>query len=158
MNLKANKGVFLGTGGFLNNKEMMKNFMPKNYKDTLAGLLIHPRRDMYFGKTGTTNAQLHPAHAHGDGIRLGQALGASLVNMWLISTFLMDTCGGLKIDTNARVIHTFGEPIPRLYAGGRTVGGEIGPYYPCCGTMIGTAICAGRIAGRNLAKEEDWRR
>lgn len=60
--------------------------------------------------------------------------------------------GGLKIDTDARVINIKGEPIPRLYAGGLNAGGWIGPYYPGSGTAIMGTLHWGRKAGANVAK------
>ena len=58
------------------------------------------------------------------------------------------TMGGIKIDTEARVIDTEGQPIPGLFAAGETAGGVHG------GNRIGgNAVCDfvvfGRIAGRN---------
>ena len=60
------------------------------------------------------------------------------------------TMGGIKIDTEAEVINTDGEPIPALYAAGETTGGVHG------GNRIGgNAVCDfvvfGRIAGTNAA-------
>ena len=61
------------------------------------------------------------------------------------------TMGGVKIDTEARVISTEGEPIPGLFAAGETTGGVHG------GNRIGgNAVCDfvvfGRIAGQNAAE------
>ncbi len=68
----------------------------------------------------------------------------------------LGSCGGLKIDTEARVVDVSGEIIPRLYAGGMVAGGFIGPYYPGSGTAINATVCFGRIAGVNAAAEEAW--
>jgi urocanate reductase len=68
----------------------------------------------------------------------------------------LGSCGGLKIDTAARVVDVSGEIIPRLYAGGMVAGGFIGPYYPGSGTALSATVCFGRIAGVNAAKEEAW--
>ncbi len=59
---------------------------------------------------------------------------------------------GVKINANAQVIHATGKPIPRLYAAGRTSGGQFG-LYPGCGTSIMTCLIFGRIAGKNATAE-----
>ncbi len=64
---------------------------------------------------------------------------------------MIATTGGVKINTKAQVLRTTGEPIPRLYAAGRTTGGVIGVVFPASGVNLQDAICFGRIAGRNAA-------
>lgn len=58
---------------------------------------------------------------------------------------------GLKIDTAARVIDVFGEPIPGLYACGEATGGVHGAAY-MTGTAFGKALSFGRIAALEIAK------
>ncbi len=58
------------------------------------------------------------------------------------------TFGGLRIDTDARVISTDGEPIPGLYAAGELVGGIFYFNYPG-GTGLTNGAVFGRIAGAN---------
>jgi len=53
------------------------------------------------------------------------------------------TFGGLKIDTDARVIDTQGYPIPGLYAAGELVGGLFYENYPG-----GSGLTAGAVFGR----------
>jgi urocanate reductase len=65
----------------------------------------------------------------------------------------LGTCGGLKINENAHVIHVNGNPIPRLYAAGMVAGGFIGPYYPGSGTAICSTVVFGRIAAQQAAAE-----
>jgi tricarballylate dehydrogenase len=60
--------------------------------------------------------------------------------------------GGLKIDTEARVISADGGPIPGLYAAGELVGGIFWFNYPG-GTGLTNGSVFGRIAGTNAAKE-----
>jgi fumarate reductase flavoprotein subunit len=62
---------------------------------------------------------------------------------------MIATTGGLKINTKAQVLDTSGDPIPRLYAAGRTAGGVIGVVFPASGLNLLDAICFGRVAGRN---------
>lgn len=59
---------------------------------------------------------------------------------------------GVKINTKAQVIDVTGQLIPRLYAAGRTSGGQFG-LYPGCGTSIMTCLIFGRIAGKSAAAE-----
>ena len=59
---------------------------------------------------------------------------------------------GVKINTKAQVIKVDGKPIPRLYAAGRTSGGQFG-VYPGCGYSIMTCLIFGRIAGKAAATE-----
>jgi tricarballylate dehydrogenase len=56
------------------------------------------------------------------------------------------TFGGVKIDTEARVIDTDGAPIPGLYAAGEMVGGIFYFNYPG-GTGLTNGAVFGRIAG-----------
>jgi len=60
--------------------------------------------------------------------------------------------GGLKIDTQARVVSTDGEPIPGLYAAGELVGGIFWFNYPG-GSGLTNGAVFGRIAGANAAKK-----
>ena len=53
------------------------------------------------------------------------------------------TFGGLKIDTDARVIDTQGYPIPGLFAAGELVGGLFYENYPG-----GSGLTAGAVFGR----------
>ncbi len=61
LTLRARRGVVLATAGFSRNTDMIKNFMPK----MLTG-----------GSFGSEWQQ-------GDGIKMGQTVGARLVNMWV---------------------------------------------------------------------------
>jgi len=63
------------------------------------------------------------------------------------------TMGGLRIDTSARVIDIWGDPIPRLYAAGEVTGGIHGANR-LGGNATADCVVFGRIAGRNAAKEK----
>jgi tricarballylate dehydrogenase len=58
------------------------------------------------------------------------------------------TFGGLRINTDAQVMSTDGEPIPSLYAAGELVGGIFYFNYPG-GTGLTNGAVFGRIAGAN---------
>jgi tricarballylate dehydrogenase len=60
------------------------------------------------------------------------------------------TFGGLRIDTDGRVIDTDGAPIPGLYAAGELVGGLFYFNYPG-GTGLMSGAVFGRIAGASAA-------
>ena len=57
---------------------------------------------------------------------------------------------GLTVDSEARVLDVFGDPIAGLYAAGELTGGFHGVSY-MTGSSLGKCIIFGRIAGRNAA-------
>lgn len=59
------------------------------------------------------------------------------------------TFGGLKVDTDSRVIDTDGAAIPGLYAAGETIGLYYGRYAGATSVLRGAVF--GRIAGRHAA-------
>ena len=59
--------------------------------------------------------------------------------------------GGLRINTDAQVVSTDGEPIPGLYAAGELVGGIFYFNYPG-GSGLTNGSVFGRLAGANAAK------
>jgi tricarballylate dehydrogenase len=61
------------------------------------------------------------------------------------------TFGGLRIDTEGRVIDTEGEAIPGLYAAGELVGGLFYFNYPG-GTGLMSGAVFGKIAGTAAGK------
>lgn len=61
------------------------------------------------------------------------------------------TYGGIKTDTEARVLSTNGVPIPGLYAAGEMTGLFYHEYPPA--TSVLRSLTFGRIAGANVAKE-----
>ena len=67
---------------------------------------------------------------------------------------LMNTCGGPKRDIEARILDSFGKPIPRLYASG-TFGSIWGFLYQGA-NALSESIVFGKIAGRNAAAEKPW--
>jgi tricarballylate dehydrogenase len=61
------------------------------------------------------------------------------------------TFGGLRIDSEGRVIDTEGEPIPGLFAAGELVGGIFYFNYPG-GTGLMSGAVFGRLAGASAGK------
>jgi len=133
--IKAKKGVVLATGGWVNNAKMIRDYIP-------------------FGQPGSPIE--HPDHAHGEGVIAAHAIGADLINMPQMEENRCDCSGGLRINPKAQVKDTFGKVIPRLYAGGCVVGGIMAYNYPSCGTYVASAVCFGRIAGKNAAALASW--
>jgi tricarballylate dehydrogenase len=67
------------------------------------------------------------------------------------------TFGGLRINTDAQVLSTDGDPIPGLYAAGELVGGIFYFNYPG-GTGLTNGSVFGRLAGANAARFAGARR
>jgi 3-oxosteroid 1-dehydrogenase len=61
------------------------------------------------------------------------------------------TSGGVRIDSDARVLSYSGGPIPGLYAAGNASACVFGGAYPGGGGTIGPAMTFGYIAGRAVA-------
>lgn len=71
-----------------------------------------------------------------------------------MSATFTNTQGGPRRSKEAKVIDTYGNPIPRLYSAG-----ELGSMYSHCyngGGNIGESMAFGRIAGENVAAEKPW--
>ena len=72
-----------------------------------------------------------------------------------VTSALVQTLGGLRVDAKARVIQADGTPISGLYAGGGTVSGLAGerPEGYLAGTGLLSAFGLGWIAGRHASEE-----
>ena len=66
---------------------------------------------------------------------------------------LLSTYCGPKIDSQARVINIFGEPIEGLWAAGEGTGGLHGAAY-MSGTSVGKAVVFGKIAAESIAGKQ----
>jgi len=64
---------------------------------------------------------------------------------------VLDTKGGPRIDTRARLLRTDGEPIPGLYGAGNAVASPAGQAYWAGGATLGLAATFGWIAGVDAA-------
>ena len=69
-------------------------------------------------------------------------------------TALLSVVGGVKVDTEMRVLNSEREPIDGLYAIGNTAGGRYGIDYPMIipGNSHGSALTFGYLLGRQLSK------
>lgn len=67
----------------------------------------------------------------------------------------LGTKGGLRTDTDARVLDTGGRPLPGLYAAGNAGASFTGRVYPGPGVPIGTAMVAASLAVRHMAGGAD---
>lgn len=135
-NVKARKGVVLATGGFSNGEDTYETFTGQEY--------VAPNENQSW-----TGGYIE-GQADGAALKAGLAAGAALAYP------VLGNNGGLRISANAEVVDWNGEPISRLYAGGRVAGGYAGSSYPSCGFYIGTGVVFGRIAGQQVAALEPW--
>jgi succinate dehydrogenase/fumarate reductase flavoprotein subunit len=71
-----------------------------------------------------------------------------------VGPILSNTQGGPVHDPSQRILTSFGEPIPRLYAAGE-LGGLWGFLYQAGGNLA-ECFVGGRIAGRHAASLEPW--
>jgi predicted oxidoreductase len=62
---------------------------------------------------------------------------------------VLGTNGGPAIDSWARVVDVWGEPIPGLYAAGNAAGSGFGLMYPGPGSTLGPGVTWGYAAGRH---------
>lgn len=149
--IKANKGVVIGTGGWSANQSLVQTY------------LLVPQSQF---KVHTNPASMATeTEEDGTGVAAALAIGAATSLMGAGGGVPTGTTGGigetlgsggLKINDQAQVIDIYGNPIPRLYAGGRTAGGTVYSQYPCCGTDFSLAIWFGRVAGKNVAALTPW--
>ena len=70
---------------------------------------------------------------------------------WDKAVYAAFTLGGLDTDIHGRVRNADGDPVPGLYAAGRTAASISSPGYSS-GTSIGEATFFGRRAGRAAAE------
>jgi len=61
------------------------------------------------------------------------------------------TWGGIVTDTDARVVHSDGTPIPGLYACGISTASAMGRVYPGAGASVGPSMTFGWIAAKHAA-------
>ena len=74
-----------------------------------------------------------------------------------LSSAVLGTCGGIRVNEKAQAIHVNGEVIPRLYACGNTAGiGSGSPMYTSGGGTIGPGLTFGYIAAKDIANLENW--
>ncbi len=65
------------------------------------------------------------------------------------------TTGGLQTTPGGEVLGVEGEPLPGLYAAGRTAALLSGSYYPASGISLADGTFFGRYAGRSAASNRD---
>ena len=148
--IKARRGVVVCTGNFCSNHEMFFNYT--NYDFTAEeGCGNGPTIDL-------------PDDNDGAGIKAVLALGGELVFPANGVTDNEDgtafgysfMTGGMRVDTQARAIDVFGNPIPRLYLSSNTAGGQIIKSYHCCGVNVLRHLYLGKVAGEQASALDSW--
>lgn len=95
--------------------------------------------DRYYGDpTVTPNPNLRPLHA-----------GPFYAVRMVLSD--LGTCGGLRADEHARVLHEDGSVMEGLYAIGNTAANAFGATYPGAGATIAQGLVYGYIAAQHAA-------
>jgi len=93
---------------------------------------------------------------HTEGLAIDKSNWANTIDTppfeaYAVTCGITFTFGGLRINTDAQVISTDGEPIPGLYAAGELVGGIFYFNYPG-GSGLTNGAVFGKIAGASAAK------
>ena len=71
----------------------------------------------------------------------------------LVAAGTLETKGGPRVDTRARVMRPDGKPVPRLYGAGNCIANPTARAYWSGGATLGTAITLGYIAGTHVSRE-----
>jgi predicted oxidoreductase len=71
----------------------------------------------------------------------------------LLGAGTLETKGGPRIDTHARVLRADGTPILHLYGAGNCIANPTAEAYWSGGATLGTAMVTGYIAGESAARE-----
>jgi tricarballylate dehydrogenase len=133
-------------------EELLKNLEDTNAENALEEI------DAY-NKAVRTDIPFNPNVKDGrrtEGLAVPKSNWANTVDTppfeaYAVTCGITFTFGGLRINADARVINTDGEPIPGLYAAGELVGGIFWFNYPG-GSGLTNGSVFGRIAGRNAAR------
>lgn len=138
-NIKATKAVIIATGTFVCDKEMYENFTgkPWTYEEDPRSIV--------------NGSPYNDYQADGAGVKALLAVGVA-------PRYIIEgNSGGMRINSNAQAINTYGEIVPRLYITSRAVGGLFAEdHYPQCGVFVTSGIVFGRIAGINASALPAW--
>jgi tricarballylate dehydrogenase len=133
-------------------EELLRNLEDTNAENALAEIQA-------YNKAVRTDIPFNPNVKDGrrtENLRINKSNWANTIDTppfeaYAVTCGITFTFGGLKINTDAQVLNTDGEPIPGLYAAGELVGGIFWFNYPG-GSGLTNGSVFGRIAGRNAAK------
>ena len=134
MLLGAHRGVVVATGSFVGNRHLYERFTGRRwtYEED--------------PKSVVNGSPYNREQADGSGVLACLEAGVA-------PAFLENgNSGGLRINARAEALDADGRVIPGLYITSRAVGGLFNErFYPQCGAFVSSALCFGRIAGRNAA-------
>ncbi|HEX2334763.1 MAG TPA: FAD-binding protein, partial [Burkholderiales bacterium] len=133
-------------------EELLRNLEDTNAENALAEIQA-------YNKAVRTDIPFNPNVKDGkrtENLRINKSNWANTIDTppfeaYAVTCGITFTFGGLKINTDAQVLNTDGEPIPGLYAAGELVGGIFWFNYPG-GSGLTNGSVFGCIAGRNAAK------
>ncbi len=111
-----------------------------------------------YNKAVRTDIAFNPNAKDGrrtEGLRIDKTNWANTIDTppfeaYAVTCGITFTFGGLRINTEAQVLDSDGEPIPGLYAAGELVGGIFWFNYPG-GSGLTNGSVFGRIAGKSAA-------
>ncbi|MBU6245725.1 MAG: FAD-dependent oxidoreductase [Actinomycetales bacterium] len=110
--------------------------------------------DADFGRGGTSTERRRSGPPRHDGMpnpTMHAFAGSGPYYAVVLIPGVLDTKGGPRIDTRARMLRTDGEPVPGLYGAGNAVASPAGQAYWAGGTTLGLAVTFGWIAGVDAA-------
>jgi succinate dehydrogenase/fumarate reductase flavoprotein subunit len=110
--------------------------------------------DADFGRGGTSTERRRSGPPRQDGMvnpTMHAFAGTGPYYAVVLVPGVLDTKGGPRIDTRARMLRTDGEHVPGLYGAGNAVASPAGQAYWAGGTTLGLAVTFGWIAGVDAA-------
>lgn len=135
--------------------------------DTIEGLAVKLGIDpLALGRTvrefnaATTPAEINPFHKDGHGTAEGLTppktnwaipIESPPYTAYAVTCGITFTYGGIKVDTDTRVLNNENRPMPGLYAAGEITGGFFYHNYPG-GSGLTRGAVFGRLAGRRAAE------
>ena len=109
-----------------------------------------PRCEGWWSPEAAPRFEMTPVSRPPATVEAWQISNPPIFAMGPVHSLLVQTNGGLKVDTELRVVDAEGAPIPGLFAAGNA--GQGGILLMGYGHHLGWAFTSGRLAGRNAAR------